>query len=187
MCYCCGKEGHKVPECDQKDKIPRDKWFICKMQQHYIGSVKEENDGDSDNSSIESETTSQRSTRSSQSGKSKAAWSGLHVSMVHRSANLDEMKKYIILDTGSTMTLFANPNLVEDIKTTNKTLLLATNAGMKENNKQANVPGFGGVWYDPNAIVNIFGFAEMVDKHQITSDSDKEDAPSTYTRWCYQV
>ena len=27
-CYCCGKKGHIAPECDQRTKIPRDKWHV---------------------------------------------------------------------------------------------------------------------------------------------------------------
>ena len=35
---------------------------------------------------------------------------------------------------------------------------------------------FGQVWFDNDAIANIFGFADLVDKHRITYDSRKEDA-----------
>ena len=41
------------------------------------------------------------------------------------------------------------------------------NLGMRLTNQEANVPGFGTVWYDEGAIVNmnIFSFTELVDKH----------------------
>jgi len=32
------------------------------------------------------------------------------------------------------------------------------------------------VWFDQNAIANIFGFADLVKKHRITYDADIEDA-----------
>jgi hypothetical protein len=38
------------------------------------------------------------------------------------------------------------------------------------------VPGFGKVYYNEDAIANIFGFLDLKKKHQITYDSDKEDA-----------
>ena len=50
------------------------------------------------------------------------------------------------------------------------------NAGAKQSNTIAKVPGFGIVWYDENAIANIFGFSELKKKHQITYDLNKEDA-----------
>lgn len=30
-CYCCGKGGHKSPECRDKKKIPKDQWAINKL------------------------------------------------------------------------------------------------------------------------------------------------------------
>jgi hypothetical protein len=27
-CYCCGKPGHKLPDCNKKDKIPQNEWAI---------------------------------------------------------------------------------------------------------------------------------------------------------------
>jgi hypothetical protein len=30
ICYCCGKQGHAAPDCKDKDKIPREKWYINK-------------------------------------------------------------------------------------------------------------------------------------------------------------
>jgi hypothetical protein len=87
-----------------------------------------------------------------------------------------KLKNCITLDNGSTLSLFSNPDLVQDIQTSSKTLLLAINAGVKESNRKANVPGFGKVYYDEDAIANIFGFSDLKKKHQITYDSDKEDA-----------
>ncbi len=54
--------------------------------------------------------------------------------------------------------------------------MLATNAAVKQSNCEANVPGFGKVYYDEDAIANIFGFSDLKKKHRITYDSDTEDA-----------
>jgi hypothetical protein len=110
------------------------------------------------------------------------------------------LKNCISLDNGSTLSLFSNPDLVQNIRTSSKTLSLATNAGVKQSNCEANVPGFGKVYYDEDAIANIFGFSDLKKKHRITYDSDKEDAflvhmdneiikfkCSSYTNTRYQV
>ena len=76
-----------------------------------------------------------------------------------------KIKDDIILDNGSTLSIFTNPELVEEIRKSKSTLEMATNAGMRLTNQQANIPGFGTVWYDEGAIVNIFSFAELVEKH----------------------
>jgi hypothetical protein len=62
------------------------------------------------------------------------------------------------------------------MQTSSKTLSLATNAGVKESNRKANVAGFGKVYYDEDTIANIFGFSALKKKHRITYDSNKEDA-----------
>jgi hypothetical protein len=74
------------------------------------------------------------------------------------------------------LSLFSNPDLVTNIRTSKKTLALATNAGVKKSNQEAHVPGFGKVYYDKDAIANIFGFSDLKKKHRITYDSEEEDA-----------
>jgi hypothetical protein len=177
VCYCCGKPGHKSPDCPDSDKIPKDQWYQKKAYNNYIKALTGE-----DQESSEQETTDK---------KSKVGWSGLHIgvsniaqgcdySMAHKEM-CDDMKDYIILDNGSSLSLFANEKLVENIRKSDTKLLLATNAGVKENDMKASVPEFGDVWFDKDAIANIFGFAELKKKCRITYDSDKEDAFLVHT------
>jgi hypothetical protein len=56
------------------------------------------------------------------------------------------------------------------------TLALATKAGIKKSNQEATVPCFGKVYYDKDALANIFGFSDLKTKHRITYDSGKEAA-----------
>jgi hypothetical protein len=88
----------------------------------------------------------------------------------------DRLKNCITHDNGSTLSLFSNPELVQDIQNSSKTPSLATNAGVKQSNREANVPGFGKVYYNEDAIANIFGFSDVKKEHRITYDSNKEDA-----------
>ena len=53
---------------------------------------------------------------------------------------------------------------------------MCTSTGSQESNEQATVPGFGTVQFHKDAIANIFGFGDLVDKYRITYDSEKEDA-----------
>ncbi len=173
VCYCCGKSDHKSPDCPDKDKIPKDQWFMNKAgtaYQNYIGKMSDNEEEDKKPSA-------------------KVSWSGMHVmaSLANNDYSLaqddaiDEMKDYIILDNGSSVDLFANKNLVENIHTSKNKLILATNAGTKANDKKAHVPDYGDVWFDEDAIANIFSFKNMKAKHRITYDSDKEDAFLVHT------
>jgi len=74
------------------------------------------------------------------------------------------MNDVITLDNGSTLSLFCNPDMVEDIMKTTKDIELHTNDVKARCNKKAFVPEFGEVWFGQNAIDNIFGFADLVKK-----------------------
>ena len=150
MCYCCGKKGHVSPKCPEKDKIPREDWAIHKAELHMQAKQKKDDD------------------EASQSDKSlkKTRWSSMQVCLMDKKKDISsKMKDDIILDNGLTLSVFANPELVEGIRKSKSTLEMATNVGMRLTNQEANVPGFGTIWYDKGAIVNIFCFAELVDKH----------------------
>ena len=162
-CYCCGKTGHKSPTCRLKDKIAKEEWAINKAksneadEQSHLNTHEEKSSSTDDVSETESATE---------------GWSGAQIHCY----NADEMKDYIILDNGSTVSIFCNPDLVENIRSTKETLKLSTNGGDIFTNWRATVPGYGDVWYDPNAITNIFSLAEMEKKYCITYNSSKEKA-----------
>ena len=65
---------------------------------------------------------------------------------------------------------------MEMIQQSKNMLELQANVGSKRNKMEADVPGYGTVWFDPDAIANIFKFADLVDKHRITYDLAKDDA-----------
>ena len=65
---------------------------------------------------------------------------------------------------------------MEGIQKSKSTLEMATNAGTRLTNQEANIPVFVTIWYDEGATANIFTFAELVEKHPITFDSSMENA-----------
>ena len=44
------------------------------------------------------------------------------------------------------------------------------------------MPDYGEVWYDKDAIANIFALSNLVTKYRVTFDSDKENAFNVYTK-----
>ena len=91
-CYCCGKKGHMSPKCPEKDKIPKEDGAICKAEQHMQAKQKKDND------------------EASQLDKSlkKTRWSSMQVCLMDKKDISSKMKDDIILDNGSTLSIFAN-------------------------------------------------------------------------------
>jgi hypothetical protein len=55
-------------------------------------------------------------------------------------------------------------------------LELGTNAGILHTSQKATIPGWGRAWYKNQAKTNIFSYAEIIKKHQVTYILDIEDA-----------
>jgi hypothetical protein len=154
-CYCCGKPGHRSPDCREKDKIPREEWAINKVEASHIQAS--ENVNMNNNSSTGSQV---------QGSGNASQWAGVHLGFYQASA----MRTCILLDNESSTTIFCNPDMVTNIRQTNKELTITTNAGVLQTKMKADVPGWGEVWFDPTAMTNIFSYAQMVDRHPVTYD-----------------
>ena len=162
-CYCCGKAGHRSPECRFNTK-PKAEWAINKVQQTHTQAKKEEKP---------KPAQSTPEPKKPQESQNPTGWAGVH----HQHLQLEDMKDWILLDNESTVTIFCNSNMVSDIRNSaNESLDLMTNAGILRTKHKATVPGWGEVWFNPHAITNIFSYAEMAKRHRITYDSNKEDA-----------
>ena len=65
---------------------------------------------------------------------------------------------------------------MEEIKTTQESIILQTNAGEISINNKGYLNGYGWVWYDERAITNILCLNNMKQKYKVTYDSSREDA-----------
>ena len=98
------------------------------------------------------------------------------------SGKFDHLKDEIMLDNGSTIkATICNSDMVEDIKVTNRPLLMTTNAGNRDVNLECRIPGFGKGYFDANFQANIFGFSHMADKHRIIYDNKYADSFFVFT------
>ena len=192
-CYCCGKSGHKSPQCRMKDKIPREEWAINKAAKkenlHVHTSVNNSDETSSNNTNTNSSNSNSTADTASVSttstnNSSNTAWTfaqiGQQLSSVKKEKDLENV---ILLDNQSSEDLFGNSKLVRNIHTVDEALELNTNAGVIKNNQKAMLPNYGKVWYNPEAIANILSFAKLKDKgNRILYDSDKEDAFIVHTK-----
>ena len=82
---------------------------------------------------------------------------------------------WILLDNGSTIDVFYNRNLLQNIRTSPTTMTIRCNAGTKRTNKIGTLPGYGDVWYDEHGIANILSLSNVTTKHRVTYDSQNND------------
>jgi hypothetical protein len=174
-CYCCSKKGHYLNKCPEKDKRSKDEWVVKKTMMHAQAKLEKETKEKDDNDNAS------HALRRSNKSNTQSEWNNLIIKKESLHNNSKQWasstkENSILMDNGSTLSLFGNPKMVTNIRESKTALELATNAGTRTTKKIADVPGYGTVWYDKTAIANIFGLSELKKKHRVTYDSEKEDA-----------
>jgi hypothetical protein len=94
--------------------------------------------------------------------KMAKGWLGAHIQLFQS----EDMLNAILLDNQSTVTIFCNARMVNDIREMQDSLHLATNGGVLVSKYKATVPDWGEVRFNPKAMTNIFCFAEMAQRHK---------------------
>jgi hypothetical protein len=83
----------------------------------------------------------------------------------------------LVIDSGSTIeATIKNPDLVSNLKASNRPLTMTTNAGKKVLNVEAEMPGVSRAYLDTEAMANILSLSYITDKYRVTMDSAVEDA-----------
>ena len=174
-CYCCGKPGHKSPQCKLKDVKPRHEWYINTVQltQTKILDLKEQ---DSDTAStrimIDADTNS---TITKKSSLKKMGWTNLHYNLSNcMKNNEEELRNLVLLDSDSTNTIFCNEEYVENIQEAMKPLEIHTNGGTLTVTQTCEIPHLGKHWFNKDAITNIISLADISKNHRVTMDTAKE-------------
>ena len=178
MCFCCGSRNHKSPQCPDKNKRREDWWdrkTLARMSAAQTNDNNNQAPADSSQHSIPAtpsdNSVAQQSVASTDGWGSTVGINSMIICMTNR-----DYSDRIILDSGSAFSLFKDAHRVTNIRPAPTTMIMATNAGYKKLTQQADVPGFGTVWFDKSAIANIFGLHDLSKTHHVTYDINKEDA-----------
>ena len=133
-CYCCGKYGHKSPQCRLKDTKPRHEWYINTIQ---LTQSKKEISNDQDkvtNTTQNTPGSNSDSTLTSKTSSKRIGWSNLHYNLSNcRSNKENELKDLVLLDSDSTNTIFCNRDYVKNIRKAKIPLEIQTNGGTLSN------------------------------------------------------
>jgi hypothetical protein len=76
------------------------------------------------------------------------------------------------LDNQSTVDVFANGNMLEDIHQVEDEMVIFSNGGSNVTSEMGTLPGYGLVWYDPVGIANIVSLSRVREKYHISFNSD---------------
>jgi Reverse transcriptase (RNA-dependent DNA polymerase)/Zinc knuckle len=81
---------------------------------------------------------------------------------------------WILLDSQSTISVFKNPHMLQNIRKSEKILRAITNGGHQDSTMIGDFPNLGAVWYNPDSIANILSLADVRKICRISMDSSVE-------------
>lgn len=79
------------------------------------------------------------------------------------------------LDSMSSVDIFGDKKLLNNIRTVDNTMTIVCNAGTITVNQMGHFAGYGDVWYHPQAIANILSLSNIQRFFRVTYDSQKGD------------
>ena len=173
-CYCCGRSGHKSPNCRLKDTKPRSEWFINTVQ---LTQSKSDTTND-DNQTVTTKMTEGSNTDSSittRSSLKRIGWSNIHYNL--NNCNMkpkNDLKELVLLDSDSTNTIFCNEKYVNNIRSAKQPLEIQTNGGVMTVTNICDIPYLGTHWFNAEAITNIISLADISKKYRVTMDTAQE-------------
>ena len=102
------------------------------------------------------------------------------------STNLSQYGKYtdtdILLDTGSTTSVFNNKKMLLNVRKSKKNLRAYSNGGSQDSNLEGDFPGMFKVWYNPSSMMNILSFKDVRKHFRITMDTDVENVINVHMK-----
>ena len=83
------------------------------------------------------------------------------------------LRNHLLLDNQSSVHIMCNPDFVNDIRKSSKSMILKSNGGSLPINEVADFEGFKReTWFSRNAMTNILSFTLVKSEYDITYDGD---------------
>ena len=94
----------------------------------------------------------------------------LEFTYVHRNLSFTRSCKDILIDSGSTCSVFCDADLLENISGSAHTLRAVTNGGYQDSNQRGSFPDFFDVWFNSDCMLNILAWCDVSNHFRITTD-----------------
>ena len=91
-------------------------------------------------------------------------------------------KKWILLDSQSTVDVFCNRQLLKNIRKGNTKMTIHCNAGKRTTTLRGDLEGYGEVWFDPNGIANVLSLSRVRRKYQVEYQDGTEGGMFVVTK-----
>jgi hypothetical protein len=158
-CFNCGKKGHYSSSCTEE----RQESGVHSLM---LGTDTEDYPDDE----LLGFKCYQQGTKFEGTSEDSSTLKGIS----HHQGGTPILRSWILLDNQSTVDVFCNRGLLENIRKVNKTMSINCNAGVTRTSWVGDLPGYGEVWYNKAGIANILSLSKVEDKYRITYDSAEE-------------
>ena len=154
-CYCCGSGMNKLNNCEIIYTIVRYQWFDRTGNVHSFHQQAPDKGY---------EQTAESDTYVSMPSKKTRGWRGLKI-IFHGSKQVtkdgSDLREMIMLDSGTTINLFGNTNMIKNRQKADIPTNVLTNAGSKIGDEVGEITGSGKNKFHPEMIANVLSLNEM--------------------------
>jgi hypothetical protein len=156
-CHRCGKKGHYAPECNLTHQQAQDAANNKKQGDQLLTA------GTETSSTSQHQTGEQLLMAGLRSGEFDESSRVSYQFHQHTTLKMGENPRippaWILLDNQSTVDVFHNADLLDNIRHADGFMDIHCNAGMTSTNLVGDLLGYGEVWYNPNGIANILSLS----------------------------